>query len=428
MSIHLSFFRNIFLCLITAAAFTLRADEPEAFSEKAQTLLREMTTQLTEADAFRVVTINSIKIEAEGMKQEMASEYDFAVKRPDKLSMRLKKGMMGFTLVTDGDSLISYIPAMKKYFEEDAPESIGDIPKTSEVWQLGVSASMGGISIADAIIADDPYAAMMDGVLGSEYIGIENVDADPCHRIRFTQEEMDWEIWITAEEPRRLRRVAPDMDDLMALMGDNKPQLQDMQMELSIGYDNWNFSPDLDDSLFNFTPPEDAVKADSLFDSAQINEGQAHPLIGNEAPDFKLLNMEGETVTLSEILGKKVIVLDFWATWCGPCVKALPILVDVTDAYSRDDVVFFAINQREQPKTIERFLQAQEINPAVLLDTDSSVGKAYQVRGIPQTVIIGRDGRIAKVHVGLIPGLAGQLKSELDELLESRENGSDPAL
>lgn len=418
MSIRLSFYRTILLCVLTATAFTLQADETEKYSEKAQTLLREMTTQLQEADAFRVDTINSIKIEAEGMKQEMASEYDFAVKRPDKLSMRLKRGMMGFTLVSDGETLISYVPAMKKYFEEDAPESIGEIPKTSEVWQLGVSSSMGGISIADAIISDDPYKAMMDGVLGTEYMGVENVDAIPCHRIKFIQEDMDWEIWISVKTPRSLRRVAPDMEDLMALMGDQKPQLQEMEMELSISYDNWDFSPELDDSLFKFEPPKDAEKGDSLFDSVQSSDNDAHPLIGRQAPDFELLNMDGDTVSLSDSVGQKVIVLDFWATWCGPCVKALPVLAEVTASYG-DDVVFYAVNQREQPKTIERFLEVQEVNPPVLLDTDSSVGKAYGVRGIPQTVIIGKDGKVAKVHVGFIPGLDEQLRAELDELIDS---------
>jgi len=146
-----------------------------------------------------------------------------------------------------------------------------------------------------------------------------------------------------------------------------------------------------------------------------------HELIGKASPLFTAPLLDGGELRLEDELGKNVIVLDFWATWCGPCVKALPTIASVTREYRDRGVRFFAVDQGEDADTIRSFLEERKLDVTVALDSDGEIGNRYKVQGIPQTVIIGRDGKVKSVHIGLIPDLATELARELEGLLEKSE-------
>ncbi|MCA9311819.1 MAG: TlpA family protein disulfide reductase, partial [Phycisphaerales bacterium] len=113
-----------------------------------------------------------------------------------------------------------------------------------------------------------------------------------------------------------------------------------------------------------------------------------------------------------------VVVLDFWATWCGPCRRGLPVIVEVTSALRDRGVVFYSVNQRETNEQVTEFLGKQEYTMNVLMDREGKVGDLFGVSGIPHTVIIGKDGKIADVHVGFAPGLKEELTEKLNEILD----------
>jgi thiol-disulfide isomerase/thioredoxin len=112
-----------------------------------------------------------------------------------------------------------------------------------------------------------------------------------------------------------------------------------------------------------------------------------------------------------------VVVLDFWASWCGPCVAALPLISEATKARADKGVVFYAVNQQEEVAAIKAFLQGKKLEIPVALDVEGAAAKLYQVRGIPQTVVIDKEGKVAVVHVGFSPQLKETLARELDALL-----------
>jgi peroxiredoxin len=122
-------------------------------------------------------------------------------------------------------------------------------------------------------------------------------------------------------------------------------------------------------------------------------------LVGHAAPDFELPQLDGKTFRLSEHAGK-IVVLDFWATWCGPCVAALPDYVEATKHFDESELVFVAVNIEEAPQQIRAFLSKHELDVRVAIDGGSEVASAYQVNGIPHSLIISPAGTIEYVHVG----------------------------
>jgi peroxiredoxin len=136
------------------------------------------------------------------------------------------------------------------------------------------------------------------------------------------------------------------------------------------------------------------------------------------APAFRARLLDGGELDLAALRGRKVVVLDFWASWCGPCVDSLPVVRDVVRDF--DDVALYAVNQQESEATIRRFLARHRLELAVALDPDSTIGDRYGVDGIPHLVVIDRDGVIRGVHEGFSSDLRRRLRAELAELARRR--------
>ena len=129
--------------------------------------------------------------------------------------------------------------------------------------------------------------------------------------------------------------------------------------------------------------------------------------------------LDGSTFKLSENKGK-VIVLDFWATWCGPCVKALPDMIKATGRFDPDKVVFIAVNQLEESELIKMFMKRRQLEMKVGLD-NGDIGDMFDVTSIPQTVIIDGEGKIAFLKVGAEADLENKMGKAIDGVL-----GNDP--
>lgn len=152
-------------------------------------------------------------------------------------------------------------------------------------------------------------------------------------------------------------------------------------------------------------------------DEAPTAERNSDSLVGLAAPAVKANLLDGTEFELSKHKGK-VVVLDFWATWCGPCVRALPELMKATSSFPKDKVAFVAVNQGEKANQIKKFLKQKKWESlTVALDPQAVAGKSFKVEGIPQTVIIDKQGKIRHVHVGFSPNIGNRLKKEIQNLL-----------
>jgi len=119
------------------------------------------------------------------------------------------------------------------------------------------------------------------------------------------------------------------------------------------------------------------------------------------SPDFTLSALDGSKVTLSSLKGRPV-VLDFWATWCGPCRKAIPELIKLYGQFNPKGVTFLGIALNDSRDSLVKFQKDNSVPYPILLGTND-VAKAYQVTGIPMTVLLDKEGQIVYHGVGFEP-------------------------
>ena len=172
--------------------------------------------------------------------------------------------------------------------------------------------------------------------------------------------------------------------------------------------------------------PQDLVKSATSEQRIveSIGELLAPVAVDDVAPDFKLKSLDGHEVTLSDLKGK-VVLLDFWATWCGPCKRGLPMLEELSKwAQSQDGAVeVYAVDimERMNPKATEKavseYWKKNGFTMPALLGTGSQVASDWGIRSIPDTVIIGKDGKVAWRHKGYSPDNLKLWKTAISEAL-----------
>jgi len=124
--------------------------------------------------------------------------------------------------------------------------------------------------------------------------------------------------------------------------------------------------------------------------------------VGMPAPNFQLKNLDGQSVSLSDLQGKPVLI-NFWTTWCSPCVYEMPYLQQVYEEWSDKGLMVLTINIGESSAQVEAFMQSHDLSLPVLLDTKQDAAQAYNIQYIPSTFFIDKDGIIQEKRVGAFP-------------------------
>ncbi|UTW45284.1 TlpA family protein disulfide reductase [bacterium SCSIO 12696] len=159
-------------------------------------------------------------------------------------------------------------------------------------------------------------------------------------------------------------------------------------------------------------------KLAKIFISAIISLGVIATTVNaaDEAPDFTLKSHGGDNLRLAEQRGN-VVMLNFWASWCGPCKQEMPLLDELYQRYSRAGFTILGVNVERDTEDALQVLNDIPVTFPILFDTESIVSKAYDVSAMPTTVMIDRDGNIRHLHKGYKPGYEDEYRKQIKQLI-----------
>jgi thiol-disulfide isomerase/thioredoxin len=161
-------------------------------------------------------------------------------------------------------------------------------------------------------------------------------------------------------------------------------------------------------SYKKFEPPNSAIEAH-----------EDYP----KAPDFRLTDLRGRSVTLSDYQGK-VVLLDFWATWCGPCRAEIPELIALQQRYGEQGLRVIGISVDDDPHAVRQFYKSVALNYPVAMANGQTEALYGGIQGLPTTFLVGRDGRVYICYVGAVA--VSDLESDIRALLDTRNGGPPP--
>ncbi len=144
--------------------------------------------------------------------------------------------------------------------------------------------------------------------------------------------------------------------------------------------------------------------------------GASSTLDGRHAPDFSLQSFSGETLSLSGYRGD-VVMINFWATWCGPCRQEMPILDELYSRYSRAGFQLLGVNIDDEPERAKDMLRELGVSFPVVFDNRKEVSDLYSVQAMPLSVMVDREGLVRYVHYGYKPGYEDKYLDQIRELI-----------
>jgi thiol-disulfide isomerase/thioredoxin len=262
------------------------------------------------------------------------------------------------------------------------------------------------------LLADDPLAFVSQGAAGAPATLPPDPD-DPEKRPRIQAALQAGTLTLTIDPRTHLIDKAV-VDVNTAALGAPADTTMTYTFDIHVN----SLDKPIDPQRFAFDTSNSAASG-SMQQMMASGSNAPHPLVGKDTPPLNLPDIDGNDHDLATAdADAKVIVLDFWATWCPPCVAAMPELQTVYDWIQLEGkpVAFYAVNQGETVDEVKKFWQDKDLSIPVLMDEQFTAAQAFGVNGIPQTVIISA-GKVQQVHVGYRPGIGDRLKEEIEALL-----------
>lgn len=416
--------------------------KPAEHDPKARQLLDDVAKAYRDLDAYSDQGEFVLAATVNGKSEKIRSPMKLNLVRPDKL--RIDAGEV--LVVSDGKTLTTSVVPLKKYTIDPAPKTL-----TFETFRQGPLGSIlfGGPSappmfiLLNLLVGTDP-AKTIGELGGTLTIGADReAGGTNCKALVIDQEKGPDIRMLVDPETRLLKGVD--------LVFDPKDLAEKgLQGKVSIDRLGWTAgtiaTKGMPADAFAYEPAQGFSKVESFAQGGAAGAGEpkspVDELVGKPAPDFTLtvLDGAGKTKTLSKgDLAGKVVMIDFWATWCGPCLMELPEVQKLVESYAKDkkDVLIVALSQDDKPselaevrKLVEKTLDDKKIKltgtPVGLvgLDPSHSVGDAFLVNAYPTVVLLDAKGVVQAAHVGIPNGQLDEvgrtLGKAIDTLLEGK--------
>jgi len=349
---------------------------------QAADVLAKVAQTYSRLHAIHVVATRTDSLYGPGQNLAMDTDYELAEGPPGKFRAWTRAGNSEGLAVSDGATTWKALPKAKQWMQQEVA-GVADNPEEEQASEGNnqprdlrevIARCLVLRYVALAQIAESPEIVREEGYsLGHAKV--------PCYVVATRTRQVAHQLWIDQSRFVVLRDIQTSQTREGA---QNRIEIKVKKLEMG---------SDVDDSLFTWSPEKKWTEVEMLV----LPQEQHTTLTGMVAGDFQLKSVSGETVRLSDLRGS-VVVLDFWATWCGPCRKELPI-VDKLRAEFEGKVQFFGVAD-EDKGTVAGFLKKNDYQLSVLMDGRQDVHRQYGVRAIPTILIIDRNGVIRQHYVG----------------------------
>ena len=390
---------------VTATPATQPAKESSAkISPEARELLSSIDSAYAKLKSLDVAGSVSVVIKIEGESDESHSTtFTGSYLAPNKFRHEAKDDVL---IGATGSKMYTFRADKNAYTQADQPK---DRVNSSD-WPKDIAGILGSQNPTLLLaLSKNASTELLDEVTTADKTDDTKIGDVSCPTLKLQLNDGSSMLAAFDPETHLLKQTKTDVTAPL------KKRRSDLASAV-VTTDYSQVKPDADvkDGSFAWVPPVGAADADTAAAPLPAEGVAAASLEGKAAPAFKLPGLDGKPVSLADLKGK-VIVLDFWATWCGPCKMSLPHLDKMYQAEKGNDVHVFAVNVQEEAKDVQQFVTQTKLSVPVILDRDGKVGEAYGVEGIPQTVVIGKDGKVKKVFVGFSPQLPEQLAKVVEE-------------
>jgi peroxiredoxin/outer membrane lipoprotein-sorting protein len=398
--------RKLFLLVAAIATLANAQTTQPTITPAARSMLDQMRTAYAALKSLDVAGTITFDLDAGGRKDSDKAEFTASFQSPAKFRHEMKDDVL---LISNGEKGYIYVPGENKYRPIDPPTArtaAADLPPP----------------LGDELQQQNPslVLALSTNAASELSSGATALDREPDMKVngisyQMLQIQSEGQMTQVLVDPQThlIRQVSIDLRDHLVAKG--VPQVK--QAMVKIDYTKTSPNVPLADAMFTWSPPSDATLVKQQQADAGDPPSASAALVGKPAPLFTLKDLKDQDVALAAQKGH-VVVLDIWATWCGPCVVELPTLDKMSQDLAASGVKFFAVNQAEPKDTVQNFLDKHKLSLPVLLDEKGTVSQQYQAQAIPQTVVIAKDGTVAKVFVGFGPDSEQKLREAINDALK----------
>jgi thiol-disulfide isomerase/thioredoxin/outer membrane lipoprotein-sorting protein len=325
--------------------------------------------------------------------QSSIGKQTVALQNPGKARIDVQVGGGGSLLVSDGETTVTYRPSTKTYTKIAAAQT-----------QEGLAANLAVLDVL-GFFADTKTTKTSR----QDSVTIDGTTYD-C-----------WVLTSTVKLPAQAA-MGGQLSDAVMMSWIDKKLLVEVLEEINYSVKvpptagaapveyrsrilqvthNLKVDQPVNGTLFAYTPPADARE------QAPQTAGNRVDLTGKDAPLFRGVSLDGKTYSLTELKGKPVL-LDFWASWCGPCIRSMPTLEKIHSDYREQGLVVLGIDVGEKRETVEKFLTTKPVPYPVIMGDEAGIPAAYGITVYPTFVMIGADGKVVATQFGFSePALAG---------------------
>ncbi|HVX12303.1 MAG TPA: thioredoxin-like domain-containing protein [Pirellulales bacterium] len=379
-------------------------------------VLERMVAAYHEADSYQdsgQVRLH-FKKRGDGPNQEVNQDWDYSIAftRPNKLRLHVYQSVV----VCDGKELhaaVNLDEVRRQVLAVQAPDKLtpqnifDSDPLLSQVLTQGGAA--GPPLLLPLLLEEAALEPVLEGGEKPVLLPPDKVDGEDCYRVEVKRPDGRLVFWID-QKNFVLRRVEYPTDDFRKGVEEKEGPVT--ELSLTVECSGAKLDAKIEPAAFQFEAPEGSRLVQQFM--------VPPPLLGQRIGDFTFRGIDGNELTRESLAGK-IVVFDFWATWCEPCLKSLPNLQRVADHYKDNDkLVFVAVSVDNDEVTDdavrEKFAEAKLSLP-IARDPNVAARQPFLVESLPTMVIVGPDGVVQDYENVFDPELAESLPPKLEKLL-----------